>query len=129
MEDTLPCLDLLEATPAILRGLMAEISEEDARNEDQLALYQIGLSQNPHYGAKEKFKLLWHFVAFKEDQVVSERSPKEIETLKKVNTDLISTIEETLKIQADGKVKRQQAEGELVRLENDLKDKLLSLKS
>jgi hypothetical protein len=31
MEDTLPCLDLLEATPAILRGLMAEISDEDAR--------------------------------------------------------------------------------------------------
>jgi hypothetical protein len=31
MEDTLPCLDLLEATPAILRGLMTEISEDDAR--------------------------------------------------------------------------------------------------
>jgi DinB superfamily len=31
MEDTLPCLDLLEATPTILRGLMTEISEEDAR--------------------------------------------------------------------------------------------------
>ena len=31
MNDELPCLELLEATPAILRGLMAEISEEDAR--------------------------------------------------------------------------------------------------
>lgn len=31
MDDALPCLDLLEATPAILRGLMAEISDEDAR--------------------------------------------------------------------------------------------------
>jgi hypothetical protein len=31
MNDELPCLDLLEATPAILRGLMTEISEEDAR--------------------------------------------------------------------------------------------------
>jgi hypothetical protein len=29
--DSLPCLDLLEATPDILRGLMAEISDEDAR--------------------------------------------------------------------------------------------------
>ena len=29
--DSLPCLDLLEATPAILRGLMAEISDDDAR--------------------------------------------------------------------------------------------------
>ena len=31
MSDGLPCLDLLEATPEILRGLMSEISEEDAR--------------------------------------------------------------------------------------------------
>src|SRR6185436_5509777 len=31
MNDVLPCLDLLEATPAILRGLMSEISDEDAR--------------------------------------------------------------------------------------------------
>jgi hypothetical protein len=31
MTDQLPCLDLLEATPAILRALMKEISEEDAR--------------------------------------------------------------------------------------------------
>lgn len=31
MNDELPCLDLLEATPSILRGLMSEISEEDAR--------------------------------------------------------------------------------------------------
>jgi hypothetical protein len=31
MKDGLPCLDLLEATPAILRGLMSEISDEDAR--------------------------------------------------------------------------------------------------
>jgi len=31
MNDKLPCLDLLEATPAIVRGLMSEISDEDAR--------------------------------------------------------------------------------------------------
>jgi DinB superfamily len=31
MADELPCLELLVATPAILRGLMSEISEEDAR--------------------------------------------------------------------------------------------------
>jgi hypothetical protein len=31
MADELPCLALLEATPAILRGLMSEISEDDAR--------------------------------------------------------------------------------------------------
>src|SRR6188768_3730133 len=31
MNDQLPCLGLLEATPSILRGLMSEISDEDAR--------------------------------------------------------------------------------------------------
>jgi DinB family protein len=31
MNDQLPCLDLLEATPAIMRGLMSEISDDDAR--------------------------------------------------------------------------------------------------
>jgi DinB superfamily len=31
MRDELPCLDLLKATPGILRGLMASISEDDAR--------------------------------------------------------------------------------------------------
>ena len=31
MNAELPCLDLLEATPAILRGLMSEVSEEEAR--------------------------------------------------------------------------------------------------
>ena len=30
-QDELPCLDLLAATPAILRGLLSEISDEDAR--------------------------------------------------------------------------------------------------
>ena len=29
MADKLPCVELLEATPAILRGLMSEISEEE----------------------------------------------------------------------------------------------------
>src|ERR1041385_5758933 len=31
MPHELPCLDLLQATPSILRGLMCEISEEDTR--------------------------------------------------------------------------------------------------
>jgi hypothetical protein len=31
LESDLPCLDLLEATPEILRGLMREISDDDAR--------------------------------------------------------------------------------------------------
>jgi hypothetical protein len=44
MNDTLPCLDLLEATPAILRGLMSGISEDDARwkpAEDRFSIAEV----------------------------------------------------------------------------------------
>jgi CRISPR/Cas system-associated exonuclease Cas4 (RecB family) len=71
-----------------------KMSVEDARNEDQLALYQLGLAQNPKYGVKEKIKLIWHFVAFENDRVVGERNPKEIEWLKKKYITKIRTIEE-----------------------------------
>lgn len=43
-DDVLPCLDLLEATPAILRGLMCEISDEDARwkpAEDRFSIAEV----------------------------------------------------------------------------------------
>lgn len=57
----------------------------------------------------------------------SEKGIVEIETLKKVNSELISTLEETIKIQQEGRNKRQAAEGELVKIEKDLKDKLTSM--
>ena len=44
MKNTLPCLDQLEATPAILRGLMSEVSEEDARwkpAEDRFSIAEV----------------------------------------------------------------------------------------
>jgi uncharacterized protein YaaN involved in tellurite resistance len=59
----------------------------------------------------------------------SELGIVEIETLKKVNNNLISTLEETMRIQSEGKAKRQQAETELIKIETELKTKLLSLKS
>jgi uncharacterized protein YaaN involved in tellurite resistance len=57
----------------------------------------------------------------------SERGIVEIETLQKVNTDLI-TIEETLRIQSEGRTKRQQAEGELARMEGELKARLIAIR-
>ncbi len=54
----------------------------------------------------------------------SERGIVEIETLQKVNNDLISTIEETLQIQKEGREKRAQAEVELRKMETELKDRL-----
>ena len=44
MNDNLPCLNLLKATPAILRGLMSEISEQDARwkpAEDRFSIAEV----------------------------------------------------------------------------------------
>ncbi len=59
----------------------------------------------------------------------SEKGIVEIETLKKVHQNLIETIEETLKIQKEGRVKRKEAETELVKLEDDLKKKLTQVES
>lgn len=54
----------------------------------------------------------------------NEKGIVEIETLKKVNDDLISTIEETIKISEEGRAKRKEVEDELVNIESDLKNKL-----
>ena len=55
----------------------------------------------------------------------NERGIVDIDTVKKVNEDLISTIEETLRIQHEGRQRRQAAEKELVAIEGRLKDALL----
>lgn len=58
----------------------------------------------------------------------NERGIVDIETLKTTQTNIVDTIQETLRIQEDGTRKRQQAEQELQSLEQDLKIKLLQLK-
>ena len=58
----------------------------------------------------------------------NERGLVDIETLKKTQASLISTLEETIKIQQEGRSKRAQAEQELLTMENELKQKLLSLR-
>ena len=55
----------------------------------------------------------------------SERGIVDLETLKKVNSDLISTIEDTIKIQQEGRIARKNAEAELVSIEDKLKQTLL----
>ncbi len=57
----------------------------------------------------------------------AERSIIDIETLKHTNQQLIETLDEVMKIQSDGSVKRKQAEAELGRIEGELKTKLLEL--
>ncbi|MBS4202992.1 toxic anion resistance protein [Lederbergia citrea] len=57
----------------------------------------------------------------------NERGLVDIETLKKTQSNLITTLEETIKIQQEGRAKRAQAEQELISMENELKHKLLKL--
>ena len=59
----------------------------------------------------------------------NERGIVDIETLKKTQENLVSTLEETLRIQSEGRTKRHQAEQELLSMENELKQKLLNLKN
>ena len=58
----------------------------------------------------------------------SERGIVDIETLKATNESLISTLDEVMRIQQEGRQKRQEAETELRRIENDLKNKLLEMR-
>ena len=57
----------------------------------------------------------------------SERGIIDMETLKNTNANLISTLDEVMKIQADGREKRRAAEQEMQTMENELKEKLLEL--
>ena len=64
-------------------------------------------------------------VATIESAKEAERGIVDIETLKHTNESLISTLDEVLKIQTEGKQKRHEAEAELSQIENQLKDKLI----
>ncbi len=59
----------------------------------------------------------------------AERSVVDIETLKATNENLITTLDEVMKIQSEGKAKRAAAEQELGRIEGELKTKLMELRS
>lgn len=56
----------------------------------------------------------------------NERGVVDIATVKKVNEELIATIEESVKIQREGRAKRQAAEQELAAIEGRLRDTLLA---
>ena len=59
----------------------------------------------------------------------SERGIVDIETLKATNAELIQTLDDVMKIQAEGRAKRLAAETEMVKMENDLKVKLLQIRN
>jgi uncharacterized protein YaaN involved in tellurite resistance len=58
-----------------------------------------------------------------------ERGVVDVETLRKVNDDLVATLEETIQIQEEGRARRIEAEGEIGRLQVELRQKLIELRS
>lgn len=56
----------------------------------------------------------------------AERGIADLDTLKKVNSNLIATIEDAIKIQQEGRTARQNAEAELASIEEKLKQTLLA---
>ena len=56
----------------------------------------------------------------------NERGVVDIETLTQTQNDLIDTLKQTLQIQQDGRLKRQNAEKQLVQMEGELKQQLLN---
>ena len=60
--------------------------------------------------------------------VENERGIVDVDTLRTTQENLVSTIEETLRIQRDGTTKRREAEKELVKMESDLKQRLLQIR-
>jgi len=58
----------------------------------------------------------------------SERGIVDIETLRITNESLITSLDEVMKIQQEGREKRRAAEAEIAKIENDLKQKLLELR-
>ncbi len=67
-------------------------------------------------------------VATIETEKESQRGIVDIETLNKTNQSLITTFDEVMRIQAEGREKRKQAEAEMARMENELKAKLLEVR-
>ena len=57
----------------------------------------------------------------------SERGIVDIETLKQTNETLISTLDEVMRIQEEGRSKRKEAEAELMQIEGAMREKLMEM--
>lgn len=68
------------------------------------------------------------YMATVETAKESERGIVDLETLQKTNADLIQTLDDVMRIQMEGRQKRQAAEMEMHRMEEELKRKLLEIR-
>ena len=67
-------------------------------------------------------------IASVETEKEAQRGVVDIETLQKTNQSLIETFDEVMRIQTEGRAKRQEAEAEMLRMETELKNKLLEVR-
>ncbi len=67
-------------------------------------------------------------IATVETEKEAQRGVVDLETLQATNRNLIETFDEVMRIQAEGRQKRQEAEVEMARMENELKEKLLEVR-
>ena len=58
----------------------------------------------------------------------SEKAIVDVETLQKTNKDIIETLDKVLEIHENGRIKRAEAEKELINIEQELKEKMLEIK-
>lgn len=58
----------------------------------------------------------------------SERAIVDVETLQKTNRNIIETLDKVIEIHENGRIKRQEAEQELINIEKELKDKMIEIK-
>ena len=58
----------------------------------------------------------------------SERAIVDVETLQKTNRNIIETLDKVIEIHENGRIKRQEAEQELLNIEKELKDKMIEIK-
>ena len=93
-----------------------------SRQGDVLAL-QRGVSDTTNELLKRNAEMLKQNTI--ETARENERGIVDIETVRKVNEDLISTLEETVRIQEEGRARRAAAEKELIAIEDRLKTALL----
>ena len=94
-------------------------------HSQQAAKAQAAVSNATNEMLKKNAELL--HTATIETAKESERGIIDIETLKSTNQTLISTLDEVLKIQEDGREKRKNAEIELQNIENTMRAKLLDM--
>lgn len=61
-----------------------KLSKDDVNFDDQLALYQVGINQSAKYQSFSGVKLMWHFVAFSDNEsLVSECTQEKLVQLKR----------------------------------------------